>query len=57
MVAEDVALRLSCGRDEAMQTLQEMVRLGYMEAGAAAYLFSSRTGVPFRRAAIHSSPR
>ena len=54
MVAEDVALRLACGRDEAMQTLQEMVRLGYMEAGPAAYLFSSPTGVLFRRAAIQS---
>lgn len=57
MVAEDVALRLACGRDEAMQTLQEMVRLGYMEAGPAAYLFSSPTGVLFRRAAIQSSSR
>ena len=57
MVAEDVALRLSCGRDEAMQTLQEMVRLGYMEAGPAAYLFSSPTGVLFRRAVLRSEAR
>jgi hypothetical protein len=57
MVAEDVALRLACGRDEAMQTLQEMVRLGYMEAGPAAYLFSSPTGVLFRRAALQPSAR
>jgi len=57
MVAEDVARRLACGRDEAMQTLQEMVRLGYMEAGPAAYLFSSPTGVLFRRASIQSSQR
>jgi len=57
MVAEDVALRLACGRDEAMQTLQEMVRLGYMEAGPAAYLFSSPTGVLFRKAAIQSPQR
>ena len=55
LVAEDVAIRLDCGRDEALQALQEMVRLGYLDAGPAAYLFSSPTGVLFRRAA--SSPR
>lgn len=57
MVAEDVARRLACGRDEAMQTLQEMVRLGYLDAGPAAYLFSSPTGVLFRRAATQPSSR
>ncbi|MBI1950593.1 MAG: hypothetical protein HYS34_04435, partial [Acidobacteria bacterium] len=56
LVAEDVALRLECGREEALQALQEMVRLGYLDAGPAAYVFSSPTGVLFRRAAVRFSP-
>jgi hypothetical protein len=56
MVAEDVAQRLDCGRDEALQALHEMVRLGYLDAGPAAYLFSSPTGVLFRRAALQPTP-
>jgi hypothetical protein len=56
LVAEDVSVRLGCGTDEALQALEELVRLGYLDAGPAPYLFSSSTGVLFRRAAIHSSP-
>ncbi len=55
LVAEDVAVRLECGRDEALQALHEMVRLGYLDASPAAYVFSSPTGVLFRRAAVRSS--
>ena len=57
LVAEDVAVRMECGKDEALQALQEMVRLGYLDAGPASYVFSSPTGVLFRRAEIHPSPR
>lgn len=56
LVAEDVSVRLGCGTDEALQALEGLVRLGYLDAGPAPYLFSSSTGVLFRRAAIHSSP-
>lgn len=57
LVAEDVAVRMECGKEEALQALQEMVRLGYLDAGPAAYVFSSPTGVLFRRAEIQPSPR
>ena len=57
LVAEDVAVRMECGKEEALQVLQEMVRLGYLDAGPASYVFSSPTGVLFRRAEIQPSPR
>lgn len=57
LVAEDVAVRMEWGKEEALQALQEMVRLGYLDAGPAAYVFSSPTGVLFRRAEIQPSPR
>lgn len=57
LVAEDVAVRMECGQEEALQALQEMVRLGYLDAGPASYVFSSPTGVLFRRAEIQPSPR
>jgi hypothetical protein len=57
LVAEDVAVRMECGNDEALQALQEMVRLGYLDAGPASYVFSSPTGVLFRRAEIHPTSR
>ncbi len=50
LVAEDAAARLGCGAEEALQTLQEMVRLGYLEVVPSAYLFSSSSGSLFRRA-------
>jgi len=50
MVAEDTAARLGCGTDEALQTLEELVRLGYLEVVPSAYLFSSTSGVLFRKA-------
>jgi hypothetical protein len=57
LVAEDVAVRMECGKEEALQALQEMVRLGYLDAGPASYVFSSPTGVLFHRAEIQPSPR
>lgn len=57
LVAEDVAVRMECGKEEALQALQEMVRLGYLDAGPASYVFSSPTGVLFRKAEIQPSPR
>ena len=50
LVAEDAAVRLACGTDEALQTLEELVRLGYLEVVPSAYLFSSTSGVLFRKA-------
>ncbi|HYS77552.1 MAG TPA: hypothetical protein VEO94_01850, partial [Candidatus Dormibacteraeota bacterium] len=49
MVAEDTAARLGCGTDEALQTLEELVRLGYLEVVPSSYLFSSASGVLFRK--------
>jgi hypothetical protein len=50
LVAEDAARRLSCGTDEALQILEELVRLGYLVAVPSRLLFSSASGVLFRRA-------
>ena len=50
LVAEDAAARLRCGTQEALQTLEELVRLGYLEVVPSAYLFSSTSGVLFRKA-------
>ena len=52
LVAEDTARNLGCGPTEALQALEELVRLGYLVAVPSAYLFSSTSGVLFRRAAI-----
>jgi hypothetical protein len=52
VVAEDAAVRLGCGPDEALQVLGELVRLGFLAAAPSAYLFSSPTGVLFQRAAV-----
>ena len=52
MVAEDAGARLGCSPDEGLQVLEELVRLGYFRAAPSAYLFSSATGVLFRRAAV-----
>ena len=52
LVAEDVASSLGCGSDEALQALEELVRLGYLAAVPSLLLFSSATGVLFRRAEI-----
>ncbi len=54
VVAEDAAVRLGCGSVEALQVLGELVRLGFLAAAPSSYLFSSPTGVLFRRAAIDS---
>jgi hypothetical protein len=51
-VAEDTARNLGCGQDEAVQALEELVRLGYLTAAPSPYLFSSTSGVLFRRAAF-----
>ena len=51
VVAEDAARHLACGSEEAMQTLEELVRLGYLAAVPSGYLFSSTSGVLFRRSA------
>ena len=52
LVAEDAARSLACGTEEALQLLEELVRLGYLAAVPARLLFSSATGVLFRRAEI-----
>jgi len=52
VVAEDAAPRLGCGAGEALQALEELVRLGYLEVVPSAFLFSSPTGALFRRAAL-----
>jgi len=52
LVAEDAAFGLACGSDEALQVLEELVRLGYLAAVPALLLFSSATGVLFRRAQL-----
>ncbi len=52
VVAEDAAVRLGCGPDEALQVLEELVRLSYLAAVPSVYLFSSATGVLFRRAGL-----
>jgi len=57
LVAEDVARSLACGSDEALQVLEELVRLGYLAAVPSLLLFSSATGVLFRRAEIPSTSR
>ncbi|PYT37431.1 MAG: hypothetical protein DMF52_03200 [Acidobacteria bacterium] len=51
VVAEDTAVNLGCGPEEALQVLEELVRLGYLTAAPSPYLFSSTAGVLFRRAA------
>ncbi|HYS06784.1 MAG TPA: hypothetical protein VEW47_16510 [Candidatus Dormibacteraeota bacterium] len=57
LVAEDTASRLGCGPDEALQVLEELVRLGYLAAVPSLLLFSSATGVLFRRAEIPATSR
>lgn len=52
LVAEDAARGLGCGADESLQVLEELVRLGYLAAVPSPLLFSSATGVLFRRAGI-----
>jgi hypothetical protein len=57
LVAEDAAGSLGCGPDEALQVLEELVRLGYLAAVPSLLLFSSATGVLFRRADITTTSR
>jgi hypothetical protein len=57
LVAEDAAGSLGCGSDEALQALEELVRLGYLAAVPSLLLFSSTTGVLFRRADITTTSR
>jgi len=52
LVAQDTARNLGCGQIEALQALEELVRLGYLTALPSPYLFSSTSGVLFRRAEI-----
>jgi hypothetical protein len=52
LVAEDTARNLGCDQDEALQAMEELVRLGYLTAAPSPYLFSSTSGVLFRRAAV-----
>ena len=57
LVAEDAAGSLACGSDEALQVLEELVRLGYLAAVPSLLLFSSATGVLFRRAELTATSR
>lgn len=50
-VAEDATRALGCGLDEGLQVLEELARLGYFTVVPSVFLFSSATGVLFRRAA------
>jgi hypothetical protein len=52
LIAEDTARDLACGPEEALQALEELVRLGYLSAAPSPYLFSSTTGVMFKRASV-----
>jgi len=49
VVSEDAAARLACGAEEALQALEELARLGYLDVVPSAYLFSSASGVLFRK--------
>jgi len=57
LVAEDAAGNLACGSDEALQVLEELARLGYLAAVPSQLLFSSATGVLFRRAELPATSR
>lgn len=49
LVAEDVATACGWPGEAALETLQALARLGYLEPIPAAYTFSSATGVLYRR--------
>ncbi len=49
VVAEDVVSRLGWERDDALQTLGELVRLGYLAAAPSLYVFSSASAKMFRK--------
>ncbi len=50
LVAEDVASACGWSETVAVETLQALTRLGYLEPIPAAYTFSSSTGILYRRA-------
>jgi len=55
LVAEDIAAGTGWTGAAALETLQALARLGYLESVPAAYTFSSATGVLYRRARIEGS--
>jgi len=56
VVPEDAALLLGVPVAEALEALDELERLGYLERVAAPFTFSSRTGVLFRKPSFSAEP-